>query len=160
MANFQEIKEYLNKKTTGLSEKADKARKAPGIGWEVAAYSVRGVSVAAPAVTIMCLENSWLKTGIGLFATLMIIALFIIYKKPIQKAMSYAPGVIPFSIFVAIAIFFNTVSNALLTIGISGLAGSVVAVPLHLKYTSLQETEKTPEQQSLERIASVLENLK
>lgn len=147
-------------KLSGKVEKAKKISSKPGIGWEIGAYSIRGISVALPAVVIMFMENSWVKSGLGLLATLLIVAMIIVFKEPIKKAMGYAPGVIPFTIFVIIAIFFNTVSNAFLTIGISGLAGSAAAIPLHVKYLSLQNTKKTPEQEALERIASSLENLK
>lgn len=156
MADFNKIKSYLN----GASDKTGKSKKSSGIGWEIGAYTIRGVSVGTPAVVIMCMENSWVKTGIGLLATLLIIAMVIIYKEPLKKAMGYAPGVVPFTIFVVVALFFNTAANALMTIGISGLGGSVAAIPLHMKYLSMQQQEKTPEQQTLERIADSLEKLK
>lgn len=139
-----------------LSAKPDKSstESSSGLGWEIGAYSIRGISVALPAVIIMFLENSWVKTGLGLLATILIIAMVIIFREPIKKAMGYAPGVVPFTVFVIIAIFFNTTANALMTIGISGLGGSIVSIPLHLKYISMQKGTKTPEQILLENIAN------
>lgn len=155
--NIENAKELLNKVSTKVKRtKVEKAGKAPGIGWEIGAYSVRGVSVAAPSITIMCLENSWVKTGLGLMATVLIIALLIIFKDPIKTASGYAPGVIPFAIFIVIALFFDTTAKTLLTVGVSGFGGSVISIPLHLKYLSHQKTEKSPELQALETIAERL----
>lgn len=127
-----------------------------GIGWEIAAYTVRGVSVAIPACVTMAIENSWVKTGIGFLAMLLIVALFIIYKEPIKKASGYMPGVIPFSIFVIIALFFKTTSQALLTIGISGLTGSVIAIPLHAKYS----LSKNADSEELHILRNIVDKLK
>lgn len=150
--NIDKAKERLNARSKTISDKV----KSPGIGWEIGAYTVRGVSVVTPISIIMCIENSWVKTGLGLTATILIIALFIIFKEPIKKASSYAPGVIPFAIFIIIAIFFNTTAKSLLAIGISGLSGSTLAIPLHAKYLSYQKTAKSPELLALETIAEKL----
>ena len=160
MNNFDAIRNFLNTKSKNISDTVSKTKKRPGIGWEIGAYAVRGLSVIVPAAVIMFLENSWIKSGIGLLATLMIIALVIIFKQPIKQATSYAPGVIPFTIFIVVAWFFSTTAYALYTIGISGLGGSIAAIPLHLKYISAQEEVKSPEQIELERITNAIENLK
>lgn len=153
--DIENAKTLLNKTKT-VTNKVKENSKNPGFAWEAAAYAVRGVSASAPAVVIMCLENSWVKTSIGLLATVLIIALLIIFKEPLKTAASYAPGVIPFAIFVVVAMFFQATSRALLTVGISGLTGSGIAVPLHLKYLSYKKTEKSPELQALEQIAEQL----
>lgn len=152
-------------KAAKLKEKVDKvASKAKGFNkntwWEIGAYIVRTISVGVPACVIMTLENSWVKSGIGLLATFLLIALAIIYKEPIKKAAGFAPGVFPFLIFVIIALFFNTTANALLTIGLSGLGGSVVAIPLHYKYLqSKKPPEEDPQLTVLKDIANKLSNL-
>ena len=152
-------------KAAKLKEKADKvASKAKGFNkntwWEIGAYIVRTISVGVPACVIMTLENSWVKSGIGLLATFLLIALAIIYKEPIKKAAGFAPGVFPFLIFVIIALFFNTTANALLTIGLSGLGGSIVAIPLHYKYLqSKKPPEEDPQLTVLKDIANKLSNL-
>ena len=151
--NINEAKEQLNGST---KKKTNAKASSSGIGWEIGAYTVRGVSVALPAIVIMCLENSWIKNGIGLLATLLIIALLIIFKEPLKAASSYAPGVVPFTIFIVIAIFFNTTSQSLMTIGISGLSGSVAAIPLHAKYLATKKQEESPELQALKDIAEKL----
>lgn len=150
MSKFDEVKALLTNKSNGKST--------TGFGWEIAAYAIRAVGTGTPAVVIMCLEDSWVKNGIGLLATLLIIALLIIFKEPIQTAAGYAPGVIPFAIFTAIAAFFQTTAYALLTIGISGLASCGIAIPFHAKYLSMQKAKKTPEQEALESIAASLKN--
>ena len=147
MNKFDEARNKLTNASTTKKE-------GTGIGWEIGAYTIRGVSVALPAIVIMILENSWVKNGLGLLATLLIIAILIIFRKPLKNAAGYAPGVIPFTIFVIIALFFNTTAQALLTVGISGLGGSVAAIPLHLKYISVQKDVKTPEQKLLETIVN------
>ena len=136
---------------------AKKKRNTSGIGWEIGAYATRGVSVLIPAVVIMTLEGSWVKNGLGLLATLLIIAMLIIFKKPIKSASNYAPGVIPFTAFIVIAIFFNTTAKALLTVGISGLTGSIAAIPFHLKYLSYSKTEDS---QVLELLNTLTNKLK
>lgn len=127
-----------------------------GLKWEIAAYAVRAISTATPAVIVMFMENSWVKSGLGLTATVLLVALAIIFKEPLKKAMNYAPGVIPFTIFVIIAIFFNTTAKALLAIGISGLGGSIVAIPLHAKYLAYTDDTESPELQALKAIAKKL----
>lgn len=156
MSNFDNVRNLLASK----SKKPAKEHSKSGIGWEISAYTLRGVSVVIPASIIMIQENSWAKSGLGLLATLMLIALVVIFKEPIKKAAGYAPGVVPFTIFVIIAIFFRTATDALLTVGISGLSGSVASVPLHLKYISKQSQQKTPQEEALESIAESLKNLK
>jgi hypothetical protein len=152
-------------KAVKLKEKVNKvASKAKGFNkntwWEIGAYIVRTISVGVPACVIMTLENSWVKSGIGLLATFLLIALAIIYKEPIKKAAGFAPGVFPFLIFVIIALFFNTTANALLTIGLSGLGGSIVAIPLHYKYLqSKKPPEEDPQLTVLKDIANKLSNL-
>lgn len=152
-------------KAAKLKEKVDKvASKAKDFNkntwWEIGAYIVRTISVGVPACVIMTLENSWVKSGIGLLATFLLIALAIIYKEPIKKAAGFAPGVFPFLIFVIIALFFNTTANALLTIGLSGLGGSTVAIPLHYKYLqSKKPPEEDPQLTVLKDIANKLSNL-
>lgn len=152
-------------KAAKLKEKVNKvASKAKGFNknawWEISAYIVRTISVGVPACVIMTLENSWVKSGIGLLATFLLIALAIIYKEPIKKAAGFAPGVFPFLIFVIIALFFNTTANALLTIGLSGLGGSIVAIPLHYKYLqSKKPPEEDPQLTVLKDIANKLSNL-
>lgn len=152
-------------KAAKLKEKVDKvASKAKGVNkntwWEIGAYIVRTISVGVPACVIMTLENSWVKSGIGLLATFLLIALAIIYKEPVKKAAGFAPGVFPFLIFVIIALFFNTTANALLTIGLSGLGGSIVAIPLHYKYLqSKKPPEEDPQLTVLKDIANKLSNL-
>lgn len=161
--DIEKAKELLNKttkKSASVSKKTNTMLNTPGIGWEIGAYTVRAVSVATPAAIIMTLENSWAKSGLGLLATLLIIALLIIFKEPIKIATNYAPGVIPFAIFIVVALFFDTTAKSLLTIGISGLAGSFAAIPLHIKYLACQKTEKSPELTALETIAESLKNLK
>lgn len=160
MNKFDEVRAALEKRGNDTADKAKKLKSSNGYGWEVSAYVLRGLSVAVPSGVIMCLENSWVKTGMGLLATLLIISLFLIYKEPIKKMMGYAPGVIPFACFVVISVFFQTTANALLTIGISGLAGSIAAVPLHLKYLSVQKQAKSATQTALENIAETLEKMK
>ena len=77
-----------------------------------------------------------------------------------KKGACYAPGVFPFLIFVIIAMFFNTTANALLTIGLSGLGGSIVAIPLHYKYLqSKKPPEEDPQLTVLKDIANKLSNL-
>lgn len=149
---IKDAKTAINNK----SKKIKQASKNPGIGWEIGAYSVRGLSVAIPAAVIMTLENSWVKSGLGLLAVVLIIALLIIFKDPIKRASSYAPGVIPFAIFVVISIFFDTTAQALFTVGMSGLSGCVAATPLHLVYLSKNKQTKSPELQALENIAKKL----
>ena len=152
-------------KAAKLKEKVDKVTsKAKSFNkntwWEISAYIVRTISVGVPACVIMTLENSWVKSGIGLLATFLLIALAIIYKEPIKKAAGFAPGVFPFLIFVIIALFFNTTANALLTIGLSGLGGSIVAIPLHYKYLqSKKPPEEDPQLTVLKDIANKLGNL-
>ena len=152
-------------KAAKLKEKVDKVTsKAKDFNkntwWEISAYIVRTLSVGVPAAVIMTLENSWVKSGIGLLATFLLIALAIIYKEPIKKAAGFAPGVFPFLIFVIIALFFNTTANALLTIGLSGLGGSIVAIPLHYKYLqSKKPPEEDPQLTVLKDIANKLGNL-
>lgn len=163
---LEEAKSALNAKKDKAAKVAKKAKaakvkvakkfKTPGIGWEIGAYAVRSISVATPAVIIMTLENSWVKTGLGLLATFVIIALILIFKEPIKKASDYAPGAVIFTIFIVIAIFFKTVSNVLLTVGISGVGGSILSVPLHVKYLSAQKQEKSPELLALEQLAEKL----
>lgn len=152
-------------KAAKLKEKVDKVASKPkrfnkNTWWEISAYIVRTISVGVPACVIMTLENSWVKSGIGLLATFLLIALAIIYKEPIKKAAGFAPGVFPFLIFVIIALFFNTTANALLTIGLSGLGGSIVAIPLHYKYLqSKKPPEEDPQLTVLKDIANKLSNL-
>ena len=124
--------------------------------WEISAYIIRALSVVVPAGVIMTLENSWIKSGIGLTCTIVLIALAIIFKKPIKSAAGYAPGVIPFTLFVIIALFFNTTANALLTVGLSGLGGSIAAVPLHYKYLKGKENTDSKELAVLKDIADAL----
>lgn len=153
MSKLDDAKAILNNKVKTAKQES----KNPGFGWEIAAYVIRTVGVGTPAIVIMCLEDSWVKTGIGLLATLLIIAMLIIFKEPIKTATAYAPGVLPFAIFVVLALFFQTSANALLTIGISGLASCGIAIPFHAKYLSQQDTKKTPELEALEAIAKSLE---
>ena len=161
--DIEKAKELLNKtskKSSATIKKTNSVLTTRGIGWEIGAYAVRALSVATPTAIIMTLENSWVKNGLGLLATLLIIALLIIFKEPIKVATSYAPGVIPFAIFIVVALFFHTTAQSLLAVGISGLAGSFAAIPLHVKYLSYQRTEKSPELTTLETIAESLKNLK
>ena len=137
-------------------KEASKKKFNKNIWWEVSAYVIRGLSVAVPAAIIITIENSWVKSGIGLTLTVVLIALTIIYKEPIKKAASYAPGVIPFTIFVIIALFFNTTANALLTVGLSGLGGSIISVPLHYKYLKSKENTDSKELSVLKDIAETL----
>ena len=149
MSKFDTIRSLLN-------SSKNKPVSTTGIGWEITAYLIRAVGTGTPAIVIMCLENSWVKTGMGLLATLLIISMLIIFKKPIETATNYAPGVVPFAIFTVLAAFFQTTSYALLTIGVSGLASCGIAIPFHTKYLSMQATKKTPEQEALEQIANAL----
>lgn len=137
-------------------EETSKKKFNKNIWWEVSAYVIRGLSVAVPAAIIITIENSWVKSGIGLTLTVVLIALAIIYKEPIKKAAGYAPGVIPFTIFVIIALFFNTTANALLTVGLSGLGGSIISVPLHYKYLKSKENTDSKELSVLKDIAETL----
>ena len=157
---FEETRRKLTEKLDSAVDKTKKASKQPGFGWEVGAYAMRIVPTATPAIVITCLENSWVKTGLGLTATLIVIALLIIMREPISKAMGYAPGVVPFAVFVALGIFFKTAANALLIIGGCGLGGCVLSIPLHLKYLSCQSEKKSPELQALEKISEAVEALK
>jgi hypothetical protein len=145
----------VSKKLSAASKKLS-AVKSPGFGWEVGAYAIRSVSVVAPASIIMTLENSWVKSGIGLLAAFMIIALLVIFKEPIEKASNYAPGTFVFIIFVIIAVLFKTVSNVLLTVGISGMCGCGIAAPLHIKYLSYKKQEKSPELLAMETLCDRL----
>lgn len=111
--------------------------------WEVLAYLIRISSCIIPAVIIMYTENSWKKASLSLLGSLVLVAIAIILYQPIKNAMSFIPGVVPFGIFVAIAIAFKTMADAFLIIGISGLCGSVLAVPFHYKY--LQSLSKDDE---------------
>ena len=157
--DIDKAKELLNKasdKSKEATKKVKAVSKTPGIWWEVGAYATRTISVVTPATIIMTLEDSWVKNGLGLLATLLIIAVLIIFKDPIKKASGYAPGVIPFAIFVVVAIFFDTTSKSLLTIGISGLSGCTLAIPMHIKYLSCQKQVKSPELEALETIAAKL----
>lgn len=157
--NLENAKKLLNKassKAEKAAAKVKKTSKTPGIGWEIGAYAIRGTSVAVPASVIMCLENSWVKTGLGFMAAILIIAMLLIFKEPIKKAANYAPGVIPFAIFVIIAIFFDTSAKTFLTVGLSGLSGCALAIPFHTKYLSYQKSEKSPELEALETIAKKL----
>lgn len=147
---INEAKEFLNKS----NKDKPKLIGTPGFGWEIGAYSIRAVSVLIPVLVIMALENSWVKSGLGLLATLLIVAMLIIFRKPLGHAAGYAPGVIPFSIFIVIATFFNTTAKSLLIVGTSGLAGSVLAIPLHIKYLRYQKAEKSPELLALEALTS------
>ena len=149
-------KELLNAVSTKKSTKTDNAKSKTGMGWEISAYTIRAASVSVPAVIVMCMENSWLRNGLGLMATVLIIALLIIFKEPIKKASGYAPGVIPFAIFVTLAIFFDTSAKILLTVGISGLSGSIIAIPFHVKYLSYQQKDKSRALTALENIADSL----
>lgn len=152
---INEAKAALNTKSNKISNKLSELKN-PGIGWEIGAYAVRGTSVIVPSVVIMALENSWFTTGLGLLATFVIMALLLIFKEPIKKASGYAPGIVTFAIFVVIAIFFDTVSDALLIIGLSGIAGSTAAIPLHLKYLSKNQQSKSPELMAIETLAERL----
>ena len=125
--------------------------------WEIAAYIIRLVSVVVPAVVIMYQENSWQKASLGLIASLMIAAVVIIMYRPIRAAMKFVPGVIPFGVFVIAALAFRTMADALLVIGISGLAGSVVAIPFHYKYIS---TIKATANESVDALKQIAESLK
>lgn len=147
--NIEKAKQQLNAKP---DKNAKTEKISSGIGWEIGAYAVRAGSVGGTAITIIAIENSWLKNGLGLMATLLIISLLLIFRKPIKSATNYAPGVIPFSIFIVLAIFFDTTAKSLFTIGISGLIGSVAAIPLHLKYLSYSDTNESPELKTLMNI--------
>lgn len=104
------------------------------VWWEVAAYAVRIVCCATPAIIIMYQENSWQKASLGLLASLVIVAIIMILYKPIKQLFSLAPGVLPFGIFIAVSIAFKTMADAFLIIGSCGLFGSILAIPLHYKY--------------------------
>ena len=164
MSKLSEFKDLLSPKTPAVKPVKEEPQKQENpkkkidknIWWEISAYIVRGLSVGVPAAIIMTLENSWVKSGIGLTLTIVLVALAIIYKEPIKKAAGYAPGVIPFTIFVIIALFFNTTANALLTVGLSGLGGSIIAVPLHYKYLKAKENTDSKELSVLKDIAEAL----
>lgn len=164
MSKLSEFKDLLSPKTPAVKPAKEELQKQEtpkkkidkNIWWEISAYIVRGLSAGVPAAIIMTLENSWVKSGIGLTLTIVLVALTIIYKEPIKKAAGYAPGVIPFTIFVIIALFFNTTANALLTVGLSGLGGSIIAVPLHYKYLKAKENTDSKELSVLKDIAEAL----
>lgn len=164
MSKLSEFKDLLSPKTPAVKPVKEEPQKQENpkkkidknIWWEISAYIVRGLSAGVPAAIIMTLENSWAKSGIGLTLTIVLVALAIIYKEPIKKAAGYAPGVIPFTIFVIIALFFNTTANALLTVGLSGLGGSIIAVPLHYKYLKAKENTDSKELSVLKDIAEAL----
>jgi hypothetical protein len=153
MSKLEDANTKLNAKTP---PKIKSGAKYPGIGWEIAAYIVRALFVLVPAITIMALKDSWLKTGLSLLATLLIVSLLIVFKDPLKKASGYAPGAVPFAIFITLALLFKAVSNAFLTIGVFGLLGCLITIPLHLKFLSYKEQEKSPELQALETITSLL----
>lgn len=148
----------IKEKVTKVSDKLKTVNK--NTWWEISAYIIRTLSVAVPTCVIITIEGSWVKSGIGLTATVLLIALAIIYRQPLKKAMGYAPGVVPFTIFVIVALFFNTTANALLTVGISGLGGSIIAIPLHYKYLqSKKPPEEDPQVTVLKSIAEKLDSL-
>lgn len=172
MSKLSEFRNVVEKTKTETADKTSKIKekvtKVSGklksfnknTWWEISAYIVRTLSVAIPTCVIITIDGSWVKSGIGLTATILLIALAIIYREPLKKAMGYAPGVVPFTIFVIVALFFNTTANALLTVGISGLGGSIAAIPLHYKYLqSKKPPEEDPQVTVLKSIAEKLDNL-
>lgn len=127
--------------------------------WEWGAYAIRTVSVVLPTAIITTINEAWTKTSIGFSATLIIIALLIIYKEPINKFRGAAPGVLPFAIFLVLAMFFYSTAENLFIVGISGFGGSIVATPLHIKYMQTKASEKSDEVKALETIAQKLDKL-
>lgn len=156
MSKLDEAKLALTSKKEKPVKERISLKKIPGVGWEISAYIVRIISVVVPACIIMYLQNSWVKNSLGLMATATIIAVILILKEPIKKASGFAPGIIIFSIMTLIAMLFNTVVEILFVVGISGLVGSGIAIPLHLKYISYKENEKSPELQAIEALVDKL----
>lgn len=138
------INDLKNKFDTGY-EKFHSLGK--NIWWEIAAYTVRILSCAIPAVVIMYQEHSWQKASLGLLASLVILATVIILYRPIKSLFKLAPGVLPFSVFIIVALLFKTMSDAFLIVGSAGLIGSVLAIPLHYRY--LQSLPTTDEMMDL-----------
>jgi hypothetical protein len=164
MSKLSEFQETIDKNSESIKAKKEKLKSKVNkidktVWWEIGAYLIRTLATAVPAVVIMTLENSWVKSGIGLTATILLIALALIYKEPLKKAMGAAPGVIPFTIFVIIALFFNTTANALLTVGLSGLGGSIVAIPFHYKYTQAQKAKENEDSEEVKVLKTIAEKL-
>lgn len=164
MSKLSEFQAMVDKNSESVKAKKEKLKNTVNkidrsIWWEIGAYTIRTLSTAVPAVVIMALENSWVKTGMGLMCTILLIALALIYKEPLKKAMNNAPGVVPFTIFVIIALFFNTTANALLTVGLSGLGGSIVAIPFHYKYTQCQKAKLNEESEEVKVLKTIAEKL-
>jgi len=129
------------------------------IWWEISAYAIRTIGIVTPSAIIATINHTWLKTGIGFSITLVLLSLFIIYQKPLKSMMSYAPGVVPFAIFLIVGYFFYTTANSLFIIGGSGLVGCIAAVPCHLKYTIAVVHKESPEVIALRELTERLDKL-
>ena len=152
----------MSKITEEITKRISEAKSKPftkDTWWEIAAYAVRLLSCAIPAIIIMYQENSWQKASLSLIGTLLLIATIIILYRPIRAATKFIPGVIPFGAFVGIAFVFKTMADALLTIGIAGLVGSIIAIPLHYKYLSTQSSKADESLNSLKEIAETLKSM-
>ena len=95
MSKLSEFQETIDKNSESIKAKKEKLKSKVNkidktVWWEIGAYLIRTLATAVPAVVIMTLENSWVKSGIGLTATILLIALALIYKEPLKKAMGAA----------------------------------------------------------------------
>lgn len=143
-----------------LREQYDKAKSVKftkNTWWEVTAYAIRVLSCVIPALIIMYQEHSWQKASLSLMGSLLVIAIVIIMFRPIKALFSFAPGVLPFAIFVGMSFAFKTMADAFLTIGISGLIGSVIAIPFHYRYIQGLSTDD-PFSRAIQDINSKLDN--
>lgn len=153
MNTLDKAKDTISKlsiKTESLSKKLKASTKNKAVWWEVFAYVIRTLSVAAPVVVLNTINQTWTKTSFGLTTTLMIVVLLIIYKPQIKKLSSYAPGSVTFAIFLVISYFLYSTAETFMIIGACGLGGSVAASPLHIKYlNSLKKVEDIPSDEVL-----------
>lgn len=131
--------------------------------WEVAAYAIRVASCVIPAAIILYQENSWqvatTKLSLGLLGGLAILAVFIVLYQPIKAGLKFIPGVLPFGIFVGLSILFKIMADSFLIIGISGLVGSVIAIPFHYKYLCSLSEQADEGLNTLKQIAEKLDSL-
>lgn len=137
----------------------NKPKTTGNIWWEISAYAIRTTGIVAPSAIIATINHTWVKTSLGFSVTLMLLALFIIYQKPIKAAMNIAPGVIPFAVFLIAGYFFYTTATSLFIIGGSGLIGCSAAIPLHLKYAAETKDILSPETLALKALTEKLDNL-
>jgi len=143
-------------KVKNVSKKVSDKR----IWWEVSAYGIRTVSLVTPISIITTIQGDWLKTGLGFLGTIIAISLYIIYAKPIKRARELSPGTLPFAIFLILAALFYTTADTLFIIGTSGVGGSLLATPFHIKYLNSMKSSKTKEDSTLKLLDELADKIK